>query len=90
MNAQMMYIAIGLLFLTGCGDSKPRNIQGADFPTMKTCLLSIEKNSGKTLNIITDKPDNVSGNLSNGNFFMCLKKTSGTKGTYYEGSYNAG
>lgn len=57
----------------------------AEFPTMSACLEGIKKNSKQSLQVVTDKPTEVSGFLSNGQGFACQKKESGTKGTYYHG-----
>jgi len=57
----------------------------AEFYSMRECLQGIKKNSGYELDVVTDKADNVSGFLSNGEGFGCQKKSTGTKGTYYEG-----
>lgn len=62
-------------------------VMGAQFRTMTACLSGIEKSSGQKLKVVTDKPHEVSGLLSNGNGFGCQKKESGTKGTYFEGWY---
>lgn len=59
----------------------------AEFRTMAACLSGIKKSSGQQLKVVTDKPDEVSGFLSNGKGFGCQKKESGTKGTYVEGWY---
>lgn len=81
---------IGLLIfcsvvLVGCG--KSADMRGADFSTLGSCLEGIRRNSSSQLKIITDKPDLVSGQLSNGQAFGCEMKTSGTKGVYFEGWY---
>lgn len=59
----------------------------AESPTMSACLEGIKKNSKQSLQIVTDKPIEVSGFLSNGQGFACQKKESGTKGSYYHGWY---
>lgn len=71
-----------VLIVTGCD-----SVMKAEFSTLSGCLSSIETNSGHSLTAIRDKPDIVSGNLSNGKTFACELKTSGTKGAYYEGWY---
>ena len=57
----------------------------AEFRTMAECLSAIKSNSGQNLEVITDKPQEVSGFLSNGKGFGCSRKESGTKGVYFEG-----
>jgi len=60
----------------------------AEFYTISECLEGIKKSSGsKTLKMITDKPNNVSGFLENGDGFGCKLTSSGTKGTYVKGWY---
>lgn len=67
--------------------SHANEVMSAQFRTMATCLSGIEKNSGQKLKVVTDKPHEVSGFLSNGKGFACQKKESGTKGIYFEGWY---
>ena len=57
----------------------------AEFYTMSECLEGIKRSSGFDLEVITDRPNEVSGFLSNGEGFGCKKKSTGTKGIYYEG-----
>jgi hypothetical protein len=88
MNIRKVSTLVALLAtygVSGCGE--PPRVQSADFATLPACLQSIERNSGMKLKIITDKPDKVSGNLSNGAGFGCEQRTSGTKGTYFNGWY---
>ncbi|MDL2105228.1 hypothetical protein QQJ69_19020 [Proteus mirabilis] len=59
----------------------------AEFRTLPECLAAIQKNSGESLKIVTDKPNVVSGFLSNGQPFGCERKESGTKGIYFHGWY---
>ncbi|WP_337262633.1 MULTISPECIES: hypothetical protein [unclassified Serratia (in: enterobacteria)] len=73
-----------VLIVTGCD-----SVMKAEFRTLSDCLSSIENNSGHSLTVIRDKPDIVSGKLSNGKTFACELKETGTKGTYYEGWYKA-
>ena len=61
------------------------------FSTMQECLSSLRteaKKDGMSLEISTDKPDEVTGSF-NGNadwFFYCKVQETGTEGTYYEGA----
>jgi hypothetical protein len=66
-----------------CADS----VMQAEFRSMAECLQKIKQSSGSDLKVVTDKPTQVSGFLSNGQGFACQKKESGTKGIYYEGWY---
>lgn len=93
---------LGIL-LIGCGNSdntntnsspkpkKPKTemqIKGAKFPSMARCLSSIEKETKLSLRPMTDKPDQVSGFLSDTERqFNCEIKQTGTEGTYVEGWY---
>lgn len=72
------------LIATGCFAD---DVMRAEFRTLAECLASIERSTNSTLTIIRDKPEIVTGNLSNGKTFACELKESGTKGTYYEGWY---
>lgn len=77
-----------ILFLAaswGCGESKQS--MNTEFSSLSTCLSGIKKNTGLSLKIITDKPNEISGFLSNGEGFGCNKVSSGTKGTYVNGWY---
>ncbi len=76
--------AIAAITLSGCGKGE---MMGAQFGTMAACLSGIETSSGQKLKIVTDKPHEVSGFLSNEKGFACQTKESGTKGTYFEGWY---
>jgi hypothetical protein len=70
---------------TMVGEGNAADAMNAEFRTMSECLEGIKKNSKQSLQIVTDKPTEVSGFLSNGQGFACQKKESGTKGTYYHG-----
>lgn len=87
----MKFIKIAVILssitVAGCGDGSNSQVMSAEFNTMQSCIAGIEKNSGMSLDIITDKPDEVSGFLSNKEGFGCQRKESGTKGIYYEGWY---
>jgi hypothetical protein len=78
-------LIVSTIFFTTSGYAE--EVMQAEFQTMASCLSSIKNSSGQELKIITDKPDEVSGFLSNGKGFACQKKETGTKGTYFEGWY---
>ncbi len=62
--------------------------RGGEFRDMRTCLRTIESDSGyKIGEVITDKPNFVSGYLENDMHFTCKKKESGTRGVFFEGVY---
>lgn len=63
------------------------DVMRAEFRTLDDCLAKIKKSSGQELQIVTDKPNEVSGFLANRKGFACQKKETGTKGTYFEGWY---
>lgn len=86
LNKTLVLAGITGLVLAGCGGD-PNEVRSAEFRSLNACLEGIKKDSGQSLDIVTDKPENVSGNLSNGETFSCSKKESGTKGIYYEGWY---
>jgi len=73
------------MLLSGCGQNN--EVMSAKFSSMDNCLSSIKRNTNSTLNVITDKPGNISGKLSNGEHFACQTKTTGTEGMYVEGWY---
>lgn len=77
--------AVLVVVLSGCSDGTSSSVMSAEFRTMASCLEGIKRNTGSTLNVITDNPDKVSGTLSDGRTFACERKSTGTKGTYYEG-----
>jgi hypothetical protein len=63
------------------------SVRRGEYRTLQQCLQAIQKNSGERLRVVTDKPANVSGVLSNGQFFGCTRRETGTKGTYFEGYF---
>lgn len=89
------------ILLVGCGNSnsdgttKPRKpkteiqTMNAKFSSMSKCLKSIEKSSKTSLNIVTDKPEEVSGFLGDSRKlgFSCEIKETGTEGTFVNGWY---
>jgi len=80
------YVVFGLVALfTACGGSTSTMV--GEYSSMSKCLAGMKSSSGENLKIITDKPNKVSGKLSNGEFFSCKFKSTGTKGQYYEGYY---
>lgn len=84
-KASMLVALLATYGVSGCGE--PPRMQSADFATLYDCLQGIKKDSGMKLTIVTDEPDEVSGQLSNGAGFGCNQKTSGTRGTYFNGWY---
>jgi hypothetical protein len=77
----MLLFSASILPATAVADS----VMKAEFSSLQNCLAAIKKNTGQKLEIVTDKPNEVSGFLSNKKGFACEKKVTGTKGTYYEG-----
>ena len=91
------------ILLIGCGNSdnsntnstpkpkKPKTeiqTMSGKFSSMNKCLDSIEKASKGPLRIVTDKPDEVSGLLSNSKLgFACQITETGTEGIYVSGWY---
>lgn len=75
-----------ICFLVGCGKA-PQTMSG-EFSSMDSCLASIEKKSGYSLEIITDKLGNVSGFLKGTKLgFGCQSEATGTKGLIVRGWY---
>lgn len=86
----MRNIILVLLFglFVGCGSDYETSMMRNENRTLADCLASIKRASGSSkLEIITDKQKEVSGFLQNGEHFACNRKSSGTKGVYYEGVY---
>ena len=84
-----IYFVVNLLFPTNESvySSAPK-AKNFNFTSMEICLINIKKLSdSKNLKIFTDKPEEVSGTLDNGNSFSCKKMSTGTKGVYYHGWY---
>lgn len=61
------------------------SVMKGEFGSMQDCLESIKASAGKISKFITNKPDEVTGRLSNGKMFACEIKETGSKGIYYEG-----
>ncbi|MCE6007563.1 hypothetical protein [Acinetobacter soli] len=83
----MKKIAIlGLMaFLYGCSNSQVMN---AEFTTMDDCISSIQKHSGKNLDIVTDKFGEISGFLEGTKLgFSCKTEATGSKGLLVKGWY---
>lgn len=72
--------------LSGCG-GEPKEHRGADFETLKTCMISLEAALKNKLRIVIDDSDSVSGIQPDGAHWACVQKSSGTKGVYWEGYY---
>lgn len=85
MNKVIVIMAIAIS-LGGCGD--PTMNMVAEYRTMSECVDWVQSAAGMQLNIITDKPDEVSGKFGD-KYFGCNAKQSGTKGNYVEGYYTA-
>lgn len=89
------------ILLAGCGNSssdgtakpkKPKTeiqTMSAKFSSMSKCLKSIEKESKASLNIVTDKPEEVSGFLGDSRKlgFSCEIRATGTEGIVINGWY---
>lgn len=59
-----------------------------DYATMNQCLNDIPFLAGQEINgLFSDKPEKVSGTLSDGMGFSCKKEVTATRGTYYSGYY---
>lgn len=59
-----------------------------EFRSMSACLQWIQSSAKKKrVVVVSDKPDSVTGYFGNGQFFGCKRRTTGTKGTFYEGYY---
>ena len=90
MNKKNILLSLILISSTAVFTScSSPSVNSADFNSMQQCLSSIKNSTGEELEIVTDKPDNVSGVLKDSRkLFGCQKKSSGSKGTYYNGYYH--
>ena len=85
---KLLIIASITILLPGCGDGSNTSMRGAEFSSLQNCLSGLKREMGSNLKIITDEQDEVSGIQTDGTFWACNKKTSGTKGIYWEGYYS--
>lgn len=72
-----------VLALVACG--KEQQTMTGKYSSMQSCIEGTKRHTGGNLNIITDKPDQVSGFLANGKGFGCNVRETGSQGTYVEG-----
>ncbi|EIJ36978.1 zinc ribbon domain-containing protein [Thiothrix nivea] len=63
--------------------------RGAEFSTLEQCMTGLQKELGAKLRVIIDEPEEVTGSQADGTFWACEKKSTGTKGIYWEGYYKA-
>ncbi len=84
-----LYAACITLTVIGCDNQQFENeTRGSNFTSLAECLRGIQSDSGLNLEVVTDTTSQVSGVLVGGRgFFNCERKTTGTQGTYYEGTY---
>jgi len=89
MTSRLVFPLLAVAFLAShVGPTQAGDTFQAEFRTMRACLQGIQKSTKRRLQVVTDKPHQVSGVLSNGGgFFSCVQRVTGTKGTYYEGTY---
>ncbi|WP_434278980.1 hypothetical protein [Acinetobacter sp. CE-15] len=72
--------------LFGC--SKNPQVMSAEFTSMDNCLAAIQRNSGRQLDIVTDKLGDISGFLKDTKLgFQCKTEATGTKGVVVNGWY---
>ena len=86
----IMLLLVNAVVITGCTSdgSSTNTVKQAEFQSLQSCIASIENATGKKVKIVTDKPTEVSGVFTTSSAaFGCTQKTSGTKGTYWEGFY---
>ena len=63
-------------------------VMSAEFTSMDNCLAAIQRNSGRQLNIVTDKLGDISGFLKDTKLgFQCKTEATGTKGVVVNGWY---
>ena len=81
-------VVLWLVFFSSSEGGDEGEWRSAQFPSMSACLEAVRTVTGSDLNIATDKPDRVSGRLSQTNQpFMCTKKETGSLGTFYEAMF---
>ena len=80
-------VIIILFFLVMCKSSNS-HLMNAEFKSMDSCLSSIERATGKRLNIIQDKLGNISGYIGDTKLdFQCKTEMTGSKGIIVKGWY---
>lgn len=78
-------MVLAMLALAGCGEST--KMVGREFRTMTECMEFVKGQVGP-LNIITDKPGDISGRQAGSKrFFRCETKVTGTRGILVEGRW---
>ncbi|NUB43440.1 hypothetical protein GEU84_003515 [Fertoebacter nigrum] len=84
----MVAALIGLAALAGTAHADWRR---GEFATMQACLAAIKAYNKSELQIFTDKPSQVSGRIvRTRESFLCTRKETGTKGTFFEGAFDDG
>lgn len=80
-------VAAGAMVACSGGPEKER--VGRRFQTMAQCLDFIQQDTGDTLQVITDKPGDVSGTTHRDRlFFRCEARATGTEGLILEGRWD--
>ena len=82
--------AVCIAFMVvGCDDQQyEHDTRSKNFTSLAECLRGIQSDSGLNLNVVTNTPSQVSGSLvGERGFFNCERRTTGTQGTFYEGTY---
>ncbi|MDF2419185.1 hypothetical protein GWP85_16970 [Acinetobacter beijerinckii] len=77
-----------LLFIILMASCSNTEVMSGEFSSMDSCLLAIEKKSGKQLEIVTDKLGDISGTLKGTKLgFQCKTNSTGSKGLVVNGWY---
>lgn len=98
---KLLYFSTLSIALVACGNNdtngtkskpyKPKTtteMRGAEFSSIQQCLKGIKKDTKLSLNIVIDKPNEVTGNLGNtGRTFACQVEETGSQGTFVKGWY---
>lgn len=84
----MIGLRLLMLLLFAIAGCSPEKVQQGEFPSLQSCLSSIESATGYTLDLLRDTPEQVSGYLQGTDHdFACEKKSTGTRGVIYIGWY---
>lgn len=82
-------LAVAAVLLASCSGGPEKERVGRRFQTMAQCLDFIRQDTGDHLQIVTDKPGDVSGKtVRDGLFFRCEARATGTEGIILEGRWD--
>lgn len=87
--AKAILVAAALAALSGCKRGPETKRVGREFHTTAECLDLVRADTKEQLQVITDKPGDVSGTTRQSKlFFRCETKVTGTKGVFVSGRWD--